>query len=92
MGLCGGREEGAVATLSSRGRGETTAVPNWAKLIGVSGSGVSVTVGLAMIGAMIGFLGIEVCVVISPRCSQLSPYREKVRGERERVSGRGFKK
>jgi hypothetical protein len=56
VGLYGGREDGWGATLSSRGRGETTAVPNWAKFIGVRGSGVSVIVGLVVrIGAMVGF-------------------------------------
>lgn len=72
-----------MATLSSRGRGETTAVPNWAKLTGVSGSGVSVTVGLAMIGAMIGFW-VSRCVLLSRHCVPSYRLTGRKSGEKER--------
>lgn len=42
--------------FNSLGNGDTTAVPNCAKFSGVSGTGVSVTVGLVeRIGAMVSF-------------------------------------
>jgi hypothetical protein len=52
--LFGGKDEGWGAIFIARGKGETTAVPNGAKLSGVSGSGVSVMLGLDVrIGAIV---------------------------------------
>jgi hypothetical protein len=89
VGLYGGREDGWGATVSSRGRGETTAVPNCAKLAGVRGSGVSVIVGLVVrIGAMLILGQVSTYALFSIPCLLSMKERKK----KKIWIGRSFKK